>query len=159
MLDPGRCFLSRIYVLRHAQAQSGLKDHSRELTQYGKLQAQLMGQWLKLNLHNLDLAIVSSSRRTGQTFDGLELNITSIVEDRAYNAGSDQLVELIREHGKDHESVMIVGHNPGVTELVSLAGYPQALSPCTCVILEFAEAVADFDPATANVELWHQARP
>lgn len=151
--------MSRIYVLRHAQAESGLKDHSRELTQYGRLQAQLMGQWLKLNLHNLDLAIVSSSRRTNQTFEGLDLKIDSILEDRAYNADTFQLIELIREHGKDHESVMIVGHNPGVSDLVNLAGYPQALSPCTCVILEFTEAMAEFNPATAKVELWHQARP
>lgn len=151
--------MSRVYVLRHAQAQSGLKDHSRELTQYGRLQAQMMGQWLRLNLHNLDLAIVSSSRRTVQTFDGLDLGIDSVIDDRAYNADATQLTELVNELGVDHESVLLIGHNPGVSDLVNLAGYPQSLSPCTCVILEFSESVSVFDPQAAKVELWHQARP
>ena len=119
----------------------------------------MMGQWLKLNLHNLDLAIVSSARRTCQTFDGLELGIDSVIEDRAYNAGMDLLAQLVREHGKGHESVLLVGHNPGVTDLVNASGYPQSLSPCACVILEFSESVSVFDPQAAKVELWHQARP
>jgi phosphohistidine phosphatase len=123
-----------------------MRDHSRALTQYGKLQAQMMGQWLKLNLHELDLAIVSSARRTQQTFDALELGIEQIVEDKAYNAGSELLEELIRQHGAGHEDVMIVGHNPGVSDLASRAGYPQDLAPCSCVVLEFAEQMAEFSP-------------
>ena len=151
--------MGRVYVLRHAQAQSGLKDHSRELTQYGRLQAQMMGQWLRLNLHDLDLAIVSSSRRTVQTFDGLELGIDLVVDDRIYNAGASNLIELIKELGTGHESVLVVGHNPGVTDLVNLAGYPQDLSPCTCVVLEFEGLADGFIPNSSTVALWHQARP
>lgn len=119
----------------------------------------MMGQWLRLNLHNLDLAIVSSSRRTVQTFDGLDLGIDSVIDDRAYNADATQLTELVNELGVDHESVLLIGHNPGVSDLVNLAGYPQSLSPCACVILEFSESVSVFDPQAAKVELWHQARP
>ena len=151
--------MGRVYVLRHAQAQPGLKDHSRELTQYGRLQAQLMGQWLRLNLHDLDLAVVSSSRRTVQTFVGLDLGIESIIDDRAYNAATDKLVELVGEFGSGHESVLVVGHNPGVTDLVNLAGYPQSLAPCTCVVLELDGAMDQFKPEQSSVELWHQARP
>lgn len=151
--------MSRVYILRHAQAAPGLRDHSRELTQYGRMQTQMMGQWLKLNLHNLDLAIVSSSRRTTQTFDGLDLGIDSVIEDRAYNASSEKLIELIRQHGQGHESIMIVGHNPGVSQLANLANYPADLNPCTCVVVEFSEPISQFDPKKANVALWHQARP
>lgn len=151
--------MSRVYVLRHAQAEPGLRDHARELTQYGRMQAQMMGQWLKLNFHNLDLAIVSSSRRTIQTFDGLDLAIESVIEDRAYNSDMSQLIELIRQYGSGHESVLVIGHNPGVTDLVNQAGYPQALAPCSCVVLEFENPIDEFDPETSNIELWHQARP
>lgn len=151
--------MSRVYILRHAQAESGIRDHSRVLTQYGKLQAQMMGQWLKLNLHDLDLAIVSSARRTTQTFEGLELGIDLITEDLAYNADSNVLEQLIRKHGKGHQDVMIIGHNPGVSDLAARAGYPQALSPCSCVILEFDHNLEDFTPETSSVALWHQARP
>ncbi len=151
--------MSRVYVLRHAQAEPGLRDHARELTQYGRMQAQMMGQWLKLNLHNLDLAIVSSSRRTIQTFDGLDIGIESVIEDRAYNSDSIQLIELMRQYGSGHESVMVIGHNPGVTDLVNQAGYPQALAPCSCVVLDFENPIDEFDPETSNIELWHQARP
>ncbi len=151
--------MSRVYVLRHAQAEPGLRDHARELTQYGRMQAQMMGQWLKLNFHNLDLAIVSSSRRTIQTFDGLDLAIESVIEDRAYNSDMSQLIELIRKYGSGHESVLVIGHNPGVTDLVNQAGYPQALAPCSCVVLEFENPIDEFDPETSNIELWHQARP
>lgn len=119
----------------------------------------MMGQWLKLNLHELDLAIVSSARRTSQTFDGLELGIESISEDLAYNASSDVLEQLIRKHGSGHQDVMIVGHNPGVSDLAARAGYPQNLAPCSCVVLEFDEDMSEFAPEIASVALWHQARP
>ena len=151
--------MSRVYILRHAQAEAGIRDHSRALTQYGKLQAQMMGQWLKLNLHELDLAIVSSARRTQQSFDYLELGIEQISEDQAYNAGSEALEDLIRTHGAGHEDVMIVGHNPGVSDLANRAGYPQDLAPCSAVILEFAQPMAKFTPEKATVALWHHARP
>lgn len=151
--------MSRLYILRHAQAEPGMRDHSRQLTQYGKLQSQMMGQWLKLNLHELDLAIVSSSRRTSQTFAGLGLDIEMVSDDRAYNAGSRQLEQLVRELGAGHEDVMIVGHNPGVSDLANRAGYPQAMSPCTAVILEFHEPMDQFVPENSTVLLWHNARP
>lgn len=151
--------MSRVYILRHAQAEPGMRDHSRSLTQYGKLQTQMMGQWLKLNLHELDLAVVSSARRTQQTFDGLELGISKVLEDRAYNAGSSELELLIRELGAGHEDLMIVGHNPGVSDLANKAGYPQPLAPCTCVVLEFAEPMENFAPELATVALWHHSRP
>jgi len=151
--------VSRIYLMRHAQAQPSLHDHARPLTEYGKLQAQMMGQWLKLNLHKLDLAIVSSAKRTQQTFAGLELEIDSIVEDAAYNAGSEKLAELIQIHGGAKDSILVIGHNPGVSDLAKRAGYPQTLSPCACVILEFDETMSEFVPEKASIEIWHQARP
>ncbi len=151
--------MSRVYLLRHAQAQSGLRDHARPLTEYGKLQAQMMGQWLKLNLHKIDLAIVSSAKRTQQTFDALELEIESIVLDDAYNGGSEKLAELIRVHGEKRESILVIGHNPGVSDLANRAGYPQSLSPCACVIVDSDEIMSEFVPEKARIEIWHQARP
>lgn len=153
--------MSRVYIVRHAQAEPGLRDHARTLTQYGKLQVQLMGQWLKLNLHELDLAIVSSARRTQQTFEGFELgqDIAKVTEDQAYNASSETLEKLIRELGAGHEDVMIVAHNPGVSDLANKAGYPQPLPPGSCVILEFDDPISEFVPETAHVALWHHSKP
>ena len=151
--------MSRVYILRHAQAEPGMRDHSRSLTQYGQLQTQLMGQWLKLNLHELDLAIVSSARRTQHTFTGLGLDIEMISDDRAYNAGSSTLEALIRELGAGHEDVMIVAHNPGVSDLASRAGYGQVMSPCECVVLEFGGPMSEFVAENSHVALWHQSRP
>lgn len=119
----------------------------------------MMGQWLKLNLHELDIAIVSSARRTQQTFDGFELGIEKVVDDQAYNASSNTLEALIRELGAGHEDVMIVAHNPGVSDLANKAGYPQLLPPGSCVILEFDEPMAQFVPETAHVALWHHSKP
>ena len=118
-----------------------------------------MGQWLKLNLHELDIAIVSSARRTQQTFDGFELGIEKLTEDRAYNASGSTLEALIRELGAGHEDVMIVAHNPGVSDLAHSAGYPQPLPPGSCVILEFNEPMAQFVAETAHVALWHHSKP
>jgi phosphohistidine phosphatase len=151
--------MSRVYLLRHAQAQPGLRDHARQLTEYGKLQGQMMGQWLKLNLHELDLAIVSSARRTQQTFETLELGIESVSDDQAYNAGATELIEIIQQYGPGHEDVMVIAHNPGVSDLAALAGYPAPLAPCSCVVLELEQPLAQFDPKLATVALWHQARP
>jgi len=151
--------VSRVYLLRHAQAEAGIRDHARQLTQYGKLQSQMMGQWLKVNLHNLDLAISSSARRTLQTFEGLELGIELTIEDQAYNAGSRELEELIRAHGAGHQDVLLIAHNPGISDLASKAGYPQNLAPCSCVVLESSEPLANFSAQTSVISLWHQARP
>lgn len=118
-----------------------------------------MGQWLKLNLHKLDLAIVSSARRTKHTFTGLGLEIEMISDDRAYNAGSSTLESLIRELGAGHEDVLVVAHNPGVSDLASQAGYGQAMSPCECVVLEFDGPMNEFVAENSQVVLWHQSRP
>ena len=130
-----------------------------KLSQYGQLQSQLMGQWLKLNLHELDLAIVSSARRTQQPFTGLGLDIEMISEDRAYNTGSGSLEALIQQLGEGHEDVMILAHNPDVSELAHRAGYGQSMSPCECVVLEFEGPMSEFNPESAHVLLWHQSRP
>ena len=62
-----------LLLMRHAQAAPmAATDHDRPLTAYGRRQAHEMG--LQLAGRKIDLAMVSSARRTQQTFEELAVD-------------------------------------------------------------------------------------
>ena len=56
-----------LILWRHAEAEDGVPDAARELTEKGLDQAKRMSAWLKLRLPENTLIIASPTRRTQQT--------------------------------------------------------------------------------------------
>ncbi|ACZ83523.1 uncharacterized protein Rv1276c [Streptosporangium roseum] len=109
-----------LIVLRHAKAAHvhGLADRERPLTGRGERDARRVGETLTgMDLHP-DLVLCSPSERTRQTAR-LALPDADITFDPAiYEAYSDELLTLIRRSDPEVRTLMLVGHNPGVHELV-----------------------------------------
>jgi len=133
--------MKRIIILRHAKAEKlAQTDFARPLSPRGHDQAKQCAKWLQTLPFTIDSAIVSSSARTSSTWDDLNLNCPVHFADDAYNASAEQWVHLIRECGQEVNTLLIVGHNPGVSDLAFAHGYAGELSTCAAVVIELKES-------------------
>lgn len=116
----------RLIVMRHAKSEwgePGLADIDRPLNGRGRKAAKKMGQWLAQELASADRVLCSTAVRTRET-----LAIVSKewpIEparidylDGLYLAPADALMERLRRLPEACGEVMLVGHNPGMDELV-----------------------------------------
>jgi phosphohistidine phosphatase len=121
--------MKRLVVLRHAKSDwpVGVADRDRPLGRRGQRDAPAAGRWIAEHVGVPDAVWCSPARRTKETWELLaaQLGGSPPVEfdERIYEAGVSDLVEVLRETAKGSSSVLLVGHNPGVQELVlALAG-------------------------------------
>lgn len=121
--------MSTLIVLRHGKSDwsGGQPDHLRPLARRGRRQVPEAGRWLADNIGAIDLAVVSPAERTRETWRlvGAELAVLPPVreDDRVYAGTARSLLGVVRELPHEVETVVLVGHNPGVEELVaSLTG-------------------------------------
>jgi phosphohistidine phosphatase len=142
-----------LMLLRHAKAKrpEGVEDFDRKLSGRGYEDAATLGKVLRREHLAPELALVSSSRRTRQTWERVAGELDAQVPARElrtlYLAGPAKILEQVRKSPDDARRVMVVGHNPGIAALASrLAG--QDLEFPTCAL-----AVIDFDAARwADIE-------
>lgn len=121
--------MKRLVVLRHAKSDwpVGVADRDRPLGRRGQRDAPAAGRWIAEHVGVPDAVWCSPARRTKETWELLaaQLGGSPPVEfdERIYEASVSDLVEVLRETAKGSSSVLLVGHNPGVQELVlALAG-------------------------------------
>ncbi|MFI2751835.1 SixA phosphatase family protein [Cellulomonas sp. P22] len=120
----------RLVILRHAKAEhpDRLDDRLRPLALPGRRQAADVGASLSRDQLIPDHVICSSSVRTRQTWDlartALAGDPQSVdVNDEAYHAGVRRLLEIVREVGDDVTTLLVVGHEPVVSQAAAtLAG-------------------------------------
>ncbi|MBX3055785.1 MAG: histidine phosphatase family protein [Anaerolineae bacterium] len=115
-----------LLIMRHAKSDwdnTRLSDHARPLNKRGKQDAPHMGKLLKREDLVPDLIITSTAERALTTaervalacdYDG-ELVTTS----RFYLADPVTYLELLQGVDDQYKRVMIVGHNPGMEELLA----------------------------------------
>jgi phosphohistidine phosphatase len=101
-----------------------LADFERPLKGRGREAAEQMGLFLASKKVNLSALIVSPSVRTRQTVDIVlrhaSLGIEPQFDQRIYEASLSTLVRLVSEIEDDKQSAMLVGHNPGMEEMLAL---------------------------------------
>lgn len=119
----------RLAILRHAEAVALAEggDIERPLSASGSHMAERMGRYFRDTGLEPDLALVSPSRRTRETFDCLQTGAgrkyAADFVPAIYNAGLETLEEIVAEVDKDVKFLLLVGHNPGFAELAdALAG-------------------------------------
>ena len=116
-----------LYVLRHAKSDWGdasLRDFDRPLNGRGRKSAKAMGRELRERGLAPDLVLLSPSARTTETLarveEGFGASFEKVEERSIYLAETEALVALIRNAPAKSDRLMIVGHNPGMHELVLL---------------------------------------
>jgi phosphohistidine phosphatase len=126
----------RLVLMRHAKAADGegQPDHDRPLTSTGESDAAAMGRWLRDNVAVPEAVMCSSALRARQTWAAVAARLTGPPEPsylRAlYQAGPGQVLELLQEVPADIDSLLVVGHNPTMQELVAaMTGRPPSGFP------------------------------
>ncbi|MEU6287758.1 SixA phosphatase family protein [Streptomyces sp. NPDC015140] len=126
---PGSGPLRRLVVLRHAKSArpEGVADHDRPLARRGLRDAPAAGRALAEHDWLPDLALCSTAVRARQTWElasGQWGTPPPVRHDpRLYAAGVPELLDVVREAPGDVETLLLVGHNPGLEDLVgTLAG-------------------------------------
>lgn len=122
--------MKRLYLLRHAKSSwddPTLADHDRPLAPRGRRAARVMAEHLRRKGIAPELVLCSPSRRTRQTLTrlapALGENADVQLESELYAASAADLLEVLREVPDEVDSLMMIGHNPGVQDLaLSLAG-------------------------------------
>lgn len=128
---------TRLVLMRHAKsdwfAGSG-DDFSRPLSDRGLRDARAMGRWLVETSYLPGVILCSPARRTRQTLElmaedtGLDLLARTTFVDELYHAGAATLRALLKRQGERRE-VMLIGHNPGLEELLAwLLGEQRAIA-------------------------------
>ena len=117
--------MKTLLILRHAKSSwnnAQLTDYERPLNKRGKQDAPRMGKLLRQEDLVPDLIITSSAERALATAEAVALASGYEEEIRAtrslYHADPAAYVDVLSQLDDSHERVMVVGHNPGMEELV-----------------------------------------
>ncbi len=116
----------KILICRHADTKDPFPlqpDFERELTLHGTHQARETGQWLREKFAKIDKLLASPAKRANLTARLIasklyfeDEHITYIPD--LYNATDVQLMHCLSNLPTSVNTVLLVGHNPGVTKLV-----------------------------------------
>ncbi len=161
-----------LLVLRHGKSDwpSGMEDFDRPLKRRGNRAAARIGQWLVDNDLIPDFVISSPANRaiatTRRVCETKNLDPAGIQENRdIYQAELETLLKAVRDLPGSAQRAMIVGHNPGLEELLAALSktdvnpYDESgrMSPCAIAVLRLSAPWAETAPRTAT--LLHLIRP
>lgn len=136
--------MKRLIVVRHAKSdwQAGVSDFDRPLNKRGNRVAPKMTSVLQEMQGVPDAVICSPANRTRQTASLLLNGIVNpekiIFKESIYEAGFYDLLTLINNDTEDNvDTLMLIGHNPGVSDLVEYlsSGNVGWMPTCSCVCL------------------------
>ncbi|CAA7621875.1 Phosphoglycerate mutase family protein [Magnetospirillum sp. LM-5] len=115
--------MRRIYLLRHAKSswgEAGLADFDRALNSRGRKAARLMARHLaEAGLRPAEI-LCSAAKRTQETLAQIEPLLEGVpasIEEGLYLASRHDLMARLRKLDDHLDSVMVIGHNPGIEKL------------------------------------------
>lgn len=117
----------RLILLRHAHAETGAGDQSdaeRSLSVLGEAEADAAGDYLAAypGLGIPGRVLCSPAQRTRQTATRVLERLgyaDTRIDERIYEASPGDLLDVLEDHA-DVETLLLVGHNPGLERLVAL---------------------------------------
>jgi phosphohistidine phosphatase len=156
--------MKRLLIMRHAKSswdEPDRPDHDRPLNDRGRRTAPRMGAWLAEQGLVPDLALVSSATRAQQTWElvagALPCQGPARTEPGIYEAEPETLVEILHGTPDEAATVIMVGHEPGVSEFARLMAsdpVPAALARAFGHFPTAAVAAIEFDTGS-----WRSVNP
>lgn len=149
----------RLTLIRHAKAQpawSGQEDWDRALEGSGQRDAPEMGRRLKERHLKPEKVLSSPAVRAIATATiivrELGVSASKVTQDeRLYLAAPNTILAVIHELGGTAKHLMIVGHNPGITEFAdAICGERSIDNMPTCAVYS-----VEFDITRWSELLWH----
>ena len=117
--------MKRLFLIRHAKSSwddGALRDKDRPLNERGKRDAPKVGERLAKRRVKPDLILSSPATRALATAEIIAKKLDYkrsriVVDDRLYAVEADELLDVIRQLDDGAECVLLIGHNPELTEL------------------------------------------
>lgn len=126
--------MKRLILTRHAKSSWDdplMSDHDRPLNERGKAAAADLGQWLASRGYLPDEVLCSDAVRTQATFSGIAPALPTApaleLKPTLYHAGPDVMLAVLRHARAD--TVMMIGHNPGIAEFAHRLVSKTPISP------------------------------
>ncbi len=155
-----------LYILRHAKAEIAegyASDHERPLSPRGLADADAMGKHLHAQGKQPEHVLCSTARRTRETHAQLALDIPVAFSEKLYLASASELMAMIQSIPDSTSSALVIGHNPGMHELVAILAdhakheadaeaLREKFPTCALAVLRFKGSWAKLHPGTATLE-------
>ncbi|WP_052499518.1 SixA phosphatase family protein [Streptomyces vietnamensis] len=116
----------RLFVLRHAKSAwpEGVADQDRPLGPRGLRDAPAAGSFLAESGVLPDLALCSPARRARRTWELAAAELAGPVptrhDPRLYGADALELLDVLHDVPDEVATLLLVGHNPGLEDLILL---------------------------------------
>ena len=113
-----------LILVRHAKSSWNfdVDDHDRPLSGRGRRDAEAVGRVLTAQQLRPDLVLCSTATRTRETWSGAVsagASASEVVYERAiYHAWVPELVGLVRQTPDAVSTLLMIGHAPGIPDLV-----------------------------------------
>lgn len=146
--------MKTLIVVRHGKSDwaGGEPDRDRPVGKRGRRQAPESGAWIAAHHPAIDLAVVSPAVRATTTWDLIAGELATpppvTVDERVYAAWDHELLAVVRTLPASADTVVLVGHNPGVEAVVEALTGTIAPMPTSCVaVIE----LTDWDAASGKL--------
>lgn len=149
--------MRKLFLLRHAKScwdAPAAEDFDRPLNGRGRKDAKRMGAYMEEQGIRPGIALVSAAARTLATWELLEPHLEGVpvtIEAELYEAGKARLLTRLRRLDDHIESVLLIGHNPGIGRLAEVLadhhGAPALLAELADKFPTGALATIDLDIA------------
>lgn len=152
--------MKRLGLLRHAKSDwddMALRDFDRGLNGRGRRGAALIGRHIAQHGVDWDLAVASPAERVRLTLEASRLDLPVRWDMRVYEADAGTLLEVLQESDDSAASVLLVGHNPGLQELVFDLVAPEAENALFDEVAEKYPTAA-FAVLECDVAAWRDLR-
>jgi phosphohistidine phosphatase len=146
--------MKKLLLIRHAKAthESAFKDFERPLTQSGMKDATAMAGRLHMHGHIPQHIISSSALRAISTANIFteHLSLAAASTNKyIYDATADSLLNVVNELPNAYDFIALVGHNPGMAQLLHyLTGQIKDVPICAIALIDFE--VDDWQEVGAN---------
>jgi phosphohistidine phosphatase len=159
--------MKTLLLLRHAKSSwkdDDLDDHDRPLNKRGKRDAPRMGKLLRDEKLVPDSILCSSAKRTRRTAElvaeAAEYRGETRLTGELYEAGAGRLLEAIQSLPDSAQRVLLIGHNPGLEELLeAVTGAYRPLTTGALAWLDFPVDSWREINREARAELKHHWQP
>ena len=114
-----------LYVMRHSKSswnEPNINDFQRPLSSKGRKDIKFIIKFLKKKKIKFDLAYISSSKRTKQTFKLLKKKIKiekKLFSKKLYLSDENKIFSTIKKTRKNYKDILLVNHEPACKNLVS----------------------------------------
>lgn len=148
-------------LLRHAKSDwddVGKRDFDRGLNDRGRKGARLIGRHIAAHGVDWGIVLASPAERVRRTLEAALPRHEPVFDQRLYLAEAETILDVVRDHAGDADSVLVAGHNPGLQEALF------ALVPPSAEDRLFDKAATKYPTATfavfeLDIDDWADLQP